>query len=398
MRVDIHGNKNHFRDSLLPEGMDTQDIGTSENRWRSITVRDATLNSLVVSGTATIPAITPPLSLTGSTYKSYTAVGGQANQTLLFINPTASGTTQQQGLYVRIDGVASGNATERLAAVFESSTGGGLGAGTGNFVGGININVYQGLNDTTTQIVASELSVNSNKANATLDMNPPQVGYSAVSGGAFIAGIAYAVGGAPQWVEGLQMALGSIASGGYAIRYKGTGAANTNFAITELGQVLVGNLVTSTMGNGEVSLGNSKYYRASNAAGTASTTLIGLSNTDVVFVANGTNNVALAAGGGAALVGTTFATGAASGDFIIKNNAKYRAVNQGGTNTLALVSLDTTNRLNLDANSAALLVANAVTQTTIGANGAASALTANPVGYIKVNIGGSDRIIPYYNP
>jgi hypothetical protein len=40
---------------------------------------------------------------------------------------------------------------------------------------------------------------------------------------------------------------------------------------------------------------------------------------------------------------------------------------------------------------------NTATQTTIGANGAASALTANPVGYLKIKIGGADRIIPFYN-
>jgi hypothetical protein len=36
-------------------------------------------------------------------------------------------------------------------------------------------------------------------------------------------------------------------------------------------------------------------------------------------------------------------------------------------------------------------------QTTIGANGAASALTANPVGYLKISVDGADKIIPYYN-
>jgi hypothetical protein len=36
------------------------------------------------------------------------------------------------------------------------------------------------------------------------------------------------------------------------------------------------------------------------------------------------------------------------------------------------------------------------TQTTIGANGAASALTANPVGYIVIDISGTERIIPFY--
>lgn len=37
------------------------------------------------------------------------------------------------------------------------------------------------------------------------------------------------------------------------------------------------------------------------------------------------------------------------------------------------------------------------TQTTIGANGAASALTANPVGYLKIKINDSNFVIPYYN-
>jgi hypothetical protein len=40
---------------------------------------------------------------------------------------------------------------------------------------------------------------------------------------------------------------------------------------------------------------------------------------------------------------------------------------------------------------------NTATQATIGANGGASALTANPVGYLKIKIAGADRIIPFYN-
>lgn len=37
------------------------------------------------------------------------------------------------------------------------------------------------------------------------------------------------------------------------------------------------------------------------------------------------------------------------------------------------------------------------TQATVGANGAAAALTALPVGYIKVDIAGAAMIVPYYN-
>ena len=44
-----------------------------------------------------------------------------------------------------------------------------------------------------------------------------------------------------------------------------------------------------------------------------------------------------------------------------------------------------------------LTLASPTTQTTIGSNGAATALTANPVGYITVVIGNTPYQIPYYN-
>lgn len=44
-----------------------------------------------------------------------------------------------------------------------------------------------------------------------------------------------------------------------------------------------------------------------------------------------------------------------------------------------------------------LTLASPTTQTTIGANGAATAPTANPVGYVTVMIGNSPMQIPYYN-
>ncbi len=44
-----------------------------------------------------------------------------------------------------------------------------------------------------------------------------------------------------------------------------------------------------------------------------------------------------------------------------------------------------------------LTLASPTTQTTIGANGAATALTANPVGYLTVMVGNTAYQIPYYN-
>lgn len=48
-------------------------------------------------------------------------------------------------------------------------------------------------------------------------------------------------------------------------------------------------------------------------------------------------------------------------------------------------------------NGAGTVAFGGTTQTTIGANGAASALTASPLGYITVNVAGTAAIIPYYN-
>lgn len=154
-----------------------------------------------------------------------TAIGGQPNVVNISIVPIATGSVQQGAFYARIDGTNVGGAIERLAGIFEATTGGGTGAGTGNLIGGLNVNVYQRAADTTVQLVGIELSVNSNKADATLDMTPPQVGLSLVSGGSKIAEVALSIAGGPQWIEGIQISQDAIAAGGFAFRYKGRGAS-----------------------------------------------------------------------------------------------------------------------------------------------------------------------------
>lgn len=44
-----------------------------------------------------------------------------------------------------------------------------------------------------------------------------------------------------------------------------------------------------------------------------------------------------------------------------------------------------------------LTLASPTTFTTIGSNGAATGLTANPVGYLVINIGNASFQVPYYN-
>jgi hypothetical protein len=62
MKLDIHNNKSHFRDTLLPESTDAIDIGSADNRWRTVNAKNITVSSLtsltfsatsIVVGTAT---------------------------------------------------------------------------------------------------------------------------------------------------------------------------------------------------------------------------------------------------------------------------------------------------------------------------------------------------------
>lgn len=69
-----------------------------------------------------------------------------------------------------------------------------------------------------------------------------------------------------------------------------------------------------------------------------------------------------------------------------------------GLNGNSLVSLNTNSDIIIDPAGTGTIDLAVPTQATIGANGGATALTANPVGYINVNIGGIPYIIPYYNP
>lgn len=96
-------------------------------------------------------------------------------------------------------------------------------------------------------------------------------------------------------------------------------------------------------------------------------------------------------------VGNVITTSAANGDVVLKNDAKLRAVNAAGTDTVFLIQLLSSNKVYINCNNLELAFAGASTRTTIGANGAATALTANPLGYFDVNIGGVAGQIPYYS-
>lgn len=170
---------------------------------------------------------------------------------------------------------------------------------------------------------------------------------------------------------------------------------SNNLKIGEDGNVLIMGAPASIVSAvaGDIVFGNGLFLRAANNAGNGTVPLIG--------AVTSTNLVQVGGAGATAqivIIGTPASTsGASTGDLVLANNRSVDWTNNAGSAVIGGISFDTADRITLNANSKAVSVVGPLTQTTIGANGAASALTANPVGYLTVRIGGIDRIIPYYN-
>ena len=92
--------------------------------------------------------------------------------------------------------------------------------------------------------------------------------------------------------------------------------------------------------------------------------------------------------GGVFAWGTAMTTGAGAGELVIKNGAWLRSVNSAATTTLPMIAITAGNSTMIACNSAELSLYLPSTRTTMGANGGAAALTALPVGYIDIDIGG----------
>lgn len=104
-------------------------------------------------------------------------------------------------------------------------------------------------------------------------------------------------------------------------------------------------------------------------------------------------NITLTAGGGAA----SSAGAANGGNVLLDGGAAFGTGVVGnivvGATRGSLILASTT----APTAAAAQISLSGATQTTIGANGGASALTVLPLGYIKINVAGTAAIIPYYN-
>jgi hypothetical protein len=148
------------------------------------------------------------------------------------------------------------------------------------------------------------------------------------------------------------------------ITASGTGVVNVASAMTTVGQTITGSVAIT----GDIAIDN-----------------VTVNGNEI---STSTGGLVLSAASGQTITATnTFAAGeinATLGEFPTLRTDKLQSDTSNGD-----IQIDTQGTGVVDFRTA--------TQSTIGANGAASALTANPVGYLKVKIGGSDYVIPYYN-
>lgn len=205
-------------------------------------------------------------------------------------------------------------------------------------------------------------------------VNPHQVGaYSAMTGNSYVN----APGGGPTggFVAGFETAIG----------VKGTSITLPRAVGYSLGAVSVsgsGTTVQRTIG----------VMSNDETVGTSGNAFIADFTDSVTFVGNWffhySGALASYLGGALTVVGA------------MTTGADYQFANDGfgllSSDAVRFIRYTTASGTQLDTNNKALIVAHPSIRNTIGANGAATALTANPLGYLDITIGATSAQIPYY--
>jgi len=266
------------------------------------------------------------------------------------------------------------NITHRVAIYGQGQTGGG---GT-NGVQGANLVVQQNAADAMALTIGLEIDVNNLKSDDPLDPTAAESHYGLYisTGGLYKVGPAaiYVISGggtATQWRRGLKIAQGAVSD--FAIDYQGDGS-NGFFQVTAASEMMARQmtikpdlswLTTTQIKTGLASSNPSiRMYR----------TIGDGVNSRAVYIenTNGVLNFQIA---------DAFA---APGSEVM-------------TTYLGLSSAGMTFKGTPAAAASGYLNVGAATQATIGANGAASALTANPLGYLIGYLGTTKIVVPYYN-
>ena len=129
----------------------------------------------------------------------------------------------------------------------------------------------------------------------------------------------------------------------------------------------------------------------------SNTIQIGRADGDASVTTNGTYDLVLNTNNGSASGSIQIADGANGNISISPNGTGSVIIDTISIKDNTISTNDTNADLQLKFNGTGTLDLAVSTSTTIGANGAASALTANPVGYIKIKVNGTTYQLPYYN-
>ena len=237
---------------------------------------------------------------------------------------------------------------------------------------------------TTTSLTTNDIT--SNGSNANITINPQGTGTielgatTNISGSASVSGT---LSTADITTTGNQTISGSLTTGTFNV-----GDLNIN-ADGKISTDTNGNIDLDPSGTGAINLTG-----PTNVTGTA--TVTGQLNVDnlrmdanTISSTSGGVTITAPAGQNVEVGGTNVKLTATEANFTLMEATTVRA---------DALEIDTSNGdLSINTQGTGTIDFNTPTQSTIGANGAASALTANPVGYLKIKIGGADRIIPFYN-
>ena len=237
---------------------------------------------------------------------------------------------------------------------------------------------------TTTSLTTNDIT--SNGSNANITINPQGTGTielgatTNISGSASVSGT---LSTADITTTGNQTISGSLTTGTFNV-----GDLNIN-ADGKISTDTNGNIDLDPSGTGAINLTG-----PTNVTGTA--TVTGQLNVDnlrmdgnTLSSTTGGVTISAPAGQNVEVGGTNVKLTATEANFTLMEATTVRA---------DALEIDTSNGdLSINTQGTGTIDFNTPTQSTIGANGAASALTANPVGYLKIKIGGADRIIPFYN-
>lgn len=197
------------------------------------------------------------------------------------------------------------------------------------------------------------------------------------------------------WTASGTWTLPAVTLGG-AITYGGVTLSN---AVTGTGNMVLSASPTLT-GTLTAAIANfSGAVATGNLAVTGTGTFTGPSGNGAVGrFTNGTGNVYMSF-----LSNVPYVGGDSGGNNAINFNPGAVTINSGGSSVVSVAStgLAVTGTVDVIGTAASTTASHlqlgSTTQSTIGANGAASALTANPLGYLVAYLGSTKIIIPYYN-